>query len=244
VLGHQLVIVSDAHLGDGAAGTEDALLSFLDALPTLGDCLLVNGDLFDFWFAWRRVIPRSSLHVVSALARLRRRLPVVMTGGNHDRWGAEFWKTELGIDFHPLAAEFQVAGRQVLAIHGDGITENRRSARLLYHVTRHPATVAIFHALHPDLGLWLVDRLTHRLGNTVLDPVVLERAAERQRLWAETRLREDPALGLVVMGHTHRPAASEPAPGRHYLNPGAWFDGFRYGVATGSTVELKQFGAS
>jgi UDP-2,3-diacylglucosamine hydrolase len=241
VLGHQLIIISDAHLGDGPPETEDALLSFLDAVPSLGDCLLINGDLFDFWFAWRRVIPRSGLQVLSALARLRRRVPVVMTGGNHDRWGAEFWKTDLDVDFHPLTAEFQVGGRRVLAVHGDGITETHWSARLLHRVTRNPAAIAMFRALHPDVGFWLVDRLTHRLGNTVRDPAVLDRAAERQRLWAEARLREDPGLGVIVMGHTHRATATEPAPGRHYLNPGAWFEGFRYGVATGATVELRSF---
>jgi UDP-2,3-diacylglucosamine pyrophosphatase LpxH len=63
-------------------------------------------------------------------------------------------------------------------------------------------------------------------------------------VWAETRLARDPSLGLLVLGHTHRPALTEPAPGRRYLNPGAWFDGFRYAVATERVVELRRFGAA
>ena len=83
----RLVIVSDAHLGSVPDRVEEAFLAFLDHVPALGDGLLVNGDLFDFWFAYRRVIPRAGIRVVARLAELARRLPVAMTGGNHDRWG-------------------------------------------------------------------------------------------------------------------------------------------------------------
>ena len=70
VLGRTLVIVSDAHLGVASPDTEEALLEFFDAVPGLGDCLLINGDLFDFWFTYSRVIPRRGFHVAAALARL------------------------------------------------------------------------------------------------------------------------------------------------------------------------------
>ena len=75
--------------------------------PTLGDCLLVNGDLFDFWFSYSRVIPRRGFHVAAALARLRRRLPIVMVGGNHDRWDSDFWERDLGLDFQPAPRYFR-----------------------------------------------------------------------------------------------------------------------------------------
>ncbi|MGH7703868.1 MAG: hypothetical protein ACREMO_12305, partial [Gemmatimonadales bacterium] len=75
----------------------------------------------------------------------------------------------------------------------------------------------------------------------VREQETLDRAAVRQREWAERELAARVELGLVIMGHTHRPALSEPAPGRQYLNPGAWLDGFRYAVATEAGAELKQF---
>ena len=61
MLGHTLVVVSDAHLGVTPPAVEEALLAFLDRVPQEGDCLLVNGDLFDFWYSYGRVIPRSGL---------------------------------------------------------------------------------------------------------------------------------------------------------------------------------------
>ena len=99
-------------------------------MPQEGDCLLVNGDLFDFWYSYGRVIPRRGFHVAAALARLTRRLPVLMVGGNHDRWGGDFWQRDLGVRFDPRRLTFRVGGRQVAAIHGDGLSETSRLGTL------------------------------------------------------------------------------------------------------------------
>jgi UDP-2,3-diacylglucosamine hydrolase len=244
VLGHSLVMVSDAHLGAASSGVEEALLDFLEAVPTLGDCLLINGDLFDFWFTYSRVIPRRGFHVAAALARLRRRLPIVMVGGNHDRWDSGFWQRDLGVNFNPLRATFQLGRRTVTAIHGDGLAEPRWQARLIHGVIQHPATAAIYRLLHPDLGLRLVDRLSPILGDHTIDETKLARAAARQREWAERLLATEPQIGLLIMAHTHRAVLSTSAAGRQYLNPGAWFDGFRYAIATEFGAELRRWGAT
>lgn len=241
MLGHTLVIVSDAHLGVASPSVEEALLEFFDAVPGLGDCLLVNGDLFDFWFTYSRVIPRRGFHVAAALARLRRQLPIVMVGGNHDRWDRQFWERDLGLCFNPHRATFEIGTRQVTAIHGDGLAEPRWQAKLIHRVIQHPATAAVYRVLHPDLGLRLVDLLSPVLGDHTVDEAKLTRAAARQRNWAERLLAEESAVGLLIMGHTHRAVISEPAAGKQYLNPGAWFDGFRYAVATESGAELRCF---
>jgi len=241
VLGHTLVVVSDAHLGVAPPATEEALLEFLDAVPSLGDCLLVNGDLFDFWFSYSRVIPRRGFHVAAALARLRRRLPIVMVGGNHDRWDNQFWERDLNLRFHPLRATFEIGRRKVMAIHGDGLTETRWQAKLIHRLIQHPATAAVYRILHPELGFRMVDLLSPALGDHTQDEATLTGAAARQREWAERLLGEEPAVGLVIMGHTHRAVVSEAGPGRQYLNPGAWFDGFRYAIATESGAELRRF---
>jgi UDP-2,3-diacylglucosamine hydrolase len=241
VLGHTLVVMSDAHLGVASPATEEALLEFLDAVPSLGDCLLINGDLFDFWFTYSRVIPRRGFHVAAALARLRRLLPIVMVGGNHDRWDNQFWERDLNLRFHPLRATFEIGRRKVVAIHGDGLTDTRWQAKLIHKLIQHPATAAIYRILHPELGFRIVDLLSPALGDHTHDEATLTRAAARQREWAERVLRDDPSVGLVIMGHTHRAVVEEAGPGRQYLNPGAWFDGFRYAVATESGAELRSW---
>jgi len=241
VLGETLVVVSDAHLGYAPPPVEAALLEFLDAVPSLGDALLVNGDLFEFWFAYATALPRHAFLVAAALSGLRRHVPVLMVGGNHDRWGLDFWERDLGIRWHRERLEFTVGGRRGVALHGDGVTHTRRRTRLLHRLVTTRAATAVYRALHPDLGFPLVHRLSARLGEHGLFGPSVDAAAARQRAWAEQLLADDPALGLVVMGHTHRAAVVEVAPGRHYVNPGAWFDGFRYAVVTARTAELRRF---
>ena len=242
MLGHQLVVVSDAHLGAASPDDDAALLAFFDQVPSLGDCLLVNGDLFDFWFSYRRVVPRTGFLAAAALAMLGRKLPVIMTGGNHDRWGDSFWSREVGITFSPGEVRFAVGRSEVLALHGDGVAEEHRSAVVMHHLTAHPATAALFRALHPTFGLWLVDRMSRHLADSTRDPAVLDRAQARQRAWAEARMTREPAVDTLVMSHTHRPATARLDAERRYLNPGAWIEGRRYAVITDTTMELRAFG--
>lgn len=121
------------------------------------------------------------------------------------------------------------------------MAEPRWQAKMIHRMIQHPATAAVYRVLHPDLGLRLVDLLSPVLGDHTVNEAKLERAARRQREWAERILSEDPTIGLLIMGHTHRAVLSEPATGRQYLNPGAWFDGFCYAVATESGAELRRF---
>jgi UDP-2,3-diacylglucosamine hydrolase len=237
----RLVVVSDAHLGAVPESVETRLLAFFDAVPDLGDALLVNGDLFDFWFSYGRVVPRHGFRVAAALARLAGRVPVTMVGGNHDRWDRGFWRTEVGIDFHATRAEIAVGERRVLAMHGDGLTDRRWSARLVHGLVSHPVTSALYRAVHPDLGFPLVQRLAPHLGDNKAGEEPRERAAARQREWAESALRRDDAPEVLVMGHTHRAALEEPVPGRRYLNPGAWFDESRYAIVAEAQEELRRF---
>ncbi len=241
MLGKTLVVVSDAHIGAESREATESFLAFLDRVPTLGDCLLINGDLFEFWFSYRRAIPQAGFLVAAGLAMLRRKIPIAMTGGNHDRWGHAFWEREANVLFDPDELRFAIGGRQIVAVHGDGATESRRSASIAHRVITHPITEGVFGALHPDFGIWLVGRLGRRLADGTTDPAALALAQARQGEWAQRRLAADPTIGVLVMSHTHQPRLEELHPGQHYLNPGAWIEGRRYAIVTADTIEAHRF---
>lgn len=241
VFSQRLVVVGDAHIGRESPDTTAALVAFLDAVPALGDGLLVTGDLFEFWFAYDRVVPRHGITALAALAQVARRLPVLLLGGNHDRYAGTFWERELGIRFAPQEARFTLDGRPALALHGDGLSDSHWSARALHRVLRHDTTVALYRTLHPDLGMWLVDRLSRYLGDRERTEAEVQEGVSRQAAWAAARMDAEPDLRLVVMGHTHRPATSVTVAGGLYVNPGAWFDGYRYAVVAGGAATLHQF---
>jgi len=238
----RVVVVADAHLGQVPRATETAFHAFLDAVPDLGDALLINGDLFDFWFEYGAVIPRRHFGTAAKLQTLRARgIPITFVGGNHDRWGGDFLTQDLGIAFHGGEAETDVAGRRTFVAHGDGLTEQHWSAKLMHRVTRHRITIRAFRALHPDVGFWIAHKLSGKLADTTRDDAVLDRAERAQAQFAQELLGRRPDLGLVILAHTHRPALAELGNGRAYLNPGAWLDGFRYAVVTRDSIELKTF---
>lgn len=237
-----VLVVADAHLGQVPLEVETAFHAFLEAVPSLGDALLINGDLFDFWFEYGAVIPRRHVGSVAKLLALRSRgVPVTFVGGNHDRWGGDFLIKDCGIAFYGGQAEIDVAGRRTFVAHGDGLTEQHWGGKLMHHLTRHPATVRLFRALHPDLGFWLAHKLSGRLADHTRNATVLDRAARAQVVFARDLLERRPELGLVILAHTHRPTIEQVAGGRAYLNPGAWFDGYRYAVVTRDKIELRTF---
>lgn len=237
---HETVFVlSDAHLGGVPDAVTSALHRFLATVPQRGDHLVINGDLFEFWFEYHSVIPRRAFPTLARLAAARERgVRLTLTGGNHDRWGRGFWQRELGAGFHPDAVELTLAGWRSLVAHGDGVAEQQLGARVLHAVTRHPLTAGAFRWIHPDLGHGLVQRMAGVLSQRTRDPAVLDQAAAAQDAWARARLTERPDLDLVVLGHTHRPVLASVGERRWYLNAGAWMDGFRYAVITERGPEL------
>ena len=242
VVPSRVVVVADAHLGQVAPAVQAAFHRFLEAVPDLGDALLVNGDLFDFWFEYGAVIPRKHFASVAKLQALRARgVPITFVGGNHDRWGGDFLTQDLGIAYHAGAAELDVAGRRAFVAHGDGLAEQHWSAALLHRITRHPLTIAAFRALHPAIGFWIADKLSGTLADSTRDAAVLDRAARAQAVYARDLLARRGELGLVILAHTHRPALETLPDGRAYLNPGAFLDEGKYAIVTRDAVELRTF---
>jgi len=240
-----VAIVSDAHLGHAPADAGTAFHAFLDSLPDLAEHLVINGDLFDFWFEYRRVIPRTAFPTLAALARMRSRgVQLTVIGGNHDRWGGDFWIREIGAAFHPQEVETTLGGRRVFLAHGDGLAETRWASRLMHRVTRNPVTVGLFRLIHPDVGYWLADRMSGVLAEQTRTPEALARAGAAQEAFASDLLTRRPELDLVVLGHTHHHVLKEVSTGRWYLNPGAWMLGYRYALLTAAGPELRSFKAS
>ena len=93
-------ILSDAHIGFAPDEVERAVVSFLRHVATEAKALVVNGDLFEFWFEWKTVIPRRGFRALAALADVvDAGVPVLMIAGNHDCWGGEVLRRDVGVDY-------------------------------------------------------------------------------------------------------------------------------------------------
>lgn len=237
--GERVVVAGDAHLGVGDPADEGAFHDFLAAVPDIGTRLLLVGDLFDFWFEYRAVIPRRPFRTLTRLAALvERGVPVDFVAGNHDRWGGSFWSRDLGIPFHGDGADLALAGRKTCVVHGDGLSDFKLGARVLHRMLRSTVTTGIFGLLHPNLGFAIADRLSDLLGESNRSGAAADAAAHAQERWARALLDRRPEIQLVILGHTHRCALLEHAPGRWYLNAGQWMGDRHYAVITAETIRL------
>ena len=238
-------ITSDVHLGAVPADTEASFVRWLEHVGSHASELLLNGDLFDFWFEYRRAIPRGHTRVLGALRALTDAgLPVTLLGGNHDWWGGSFLTDEIGLAFHPAPIRRHFAGLDTLVAHGDGLGDGDLGYRLLKLILRGRFTVGAFRWLHPDVGAWLADRVSRTGNRDHADNDSTKARAEFVRQWALARLEEDKALQLVLLGHTHLPVLEEVSPGRYYLNAGDWVYRRTYAVLSeGDPPQLLDWSA-
>lgn len=235
-------VVSDMHLGAIPESNERAFRAFLKEVPARADDLIINGDLFDFWFEYRSVILRRHFATLRGLAELvEGGVRVRLVGGNHDAWGGEFLRDEIGVELLEGETVLELRGRRTHLAHGDGLGTGDWGYRQLKRVIRGRAGAAAFRLVHPDMALKAVIRISGTAERHVSGPGAEDSRAEKLAEHAVQLLNADPRLDLVIFGHSHRPELREVDPGRYYLNAGDWIHHCTYGVVTSETVQLKRW---
>jgi UDP-2,3-diacylglucosamine hydrolase len=220
VLPGPVYVMSDAHLGFATRDIEHTLVRFLRYLDGRAGSLVINGDLFEFWFEWRHVMPRRAFRVLAALADLRERgVPIMMIAGNHDCWGGEILREDVGIDFRVAPWTGDLGGWRARIEHGDGLRgKEDRGYRLLRKVLRNPLAIRAFRLLHPDWGTALATRTSH----TSRTYQARDGGAGLRRSATE-RLERERDLRLVIYGHSHVAELTRVGSGV-YANAGSWLD--------------------
>ena len=218
-------IASDIHLGIVPRDTEDSFLRWLEHSGTIASNLILNGDLFDFWFEYRSGIPKGHDRVLEALRNLiDSGIPVTLMGGNHDWWGGPFLTEEIGVTFLRNPVLMDLAGFRTFIAHGDGLGSGNFGYRILRMMLRNRMIIRSFQWLDPDLGTALGNRISmtkHRLNSTEPSDGEYSRSRVLQE-WGRQKLKDHQELDLVVLGHTHIPIIEEIGPKRYYVNVGDW----------------------
>ena len=224
-------LASDVHLGAAPPEREAAFLAWLRAIPGAADHLVLNGDLFDFWFEFRTGVPKGHDAPLRTLRDLvDAGVPVTLMGGNHDWWGGRYLREVVGVEFLQDPVVRSYAGLRTLLAHGDGLGRGDLGYKLMRLVLRGSLTRFAFSQLGPEVGGWVAGRVT-KTPYRVHGPEPDDRhRAEALAAWARAALSEDPTLDLVALGHTHVPRLDEVEPGRWYLNTGDWVYHCTYAV--------------
>ena len=233
-------VISDVHLGHAPESVERALLAFLRSLPGRAGSLLINGDLFEFWFEWRSVVPRSGVRVLAALIDLRDAgMPMTMVAGNHDCWGGDVLR-DAGVDFMFGPLRGQLGGWNARVEHGDGLRPlEDRGYRMLRRVLRNRLAIRAYRMLHPDLASRLA------VGTSQTSRSYQPRDEGRGlRAVAMRELAANASLELLVYAHSHVAALERMPTGNVYANAGSWLDAYTYLVVTPEQIALRTWTGS
>jgi UDP-2,3-diacylglucosamine hydrolase len=152
--------ISDAHLGSSARASDDEprlerLIPFLrSVIDRKAERLYIVGDLFDFWFEYRHVMPWRHFRILAALREVTAHgIPVHFLGGNHDWWAGDAFREVAGLTVHHDAISVDHQGLRLRLHHGDGLASGTDSGYLfLKAVLRNRWTIRLLRLVHPDLA--------------------------------------------------------------------------------------------
>lgn len=240
---------SDFHLGVDARlpsrERERQVVRWLDRVAPEAERIFLVGDLFEFWFEYRRVVPKGFTRLLGKLAELRDGgLPVEVFTGNHDLWMFGYFEQELGIPVHHRPIRIEISGKTFFIGHGDGLGPDDKGYKRMKKVFSNPFCQRLFRWLHPDLG----GRLAHfASGQSRAATPPEERAwlgEEREWLlqYCHRKIDQGVEPDFFVFGHRHLPIDWRLKNGHsRYINLGEWMFFNSYAVFDGTDMQVLFF---
>lgn len=230
---------SDIHLGSGdsqqSRRTERIFTAWLDRVSEDAEAIFLLGDLFDFWFEYRRVVPKGFVRTLGKIAGLTDRgIRVVFFTGNHDMWVGDYLQRECGVEVHTMPGVVELAGKRLFLAHGDNMNIGGMPLlRFMNAVFRSRALRWLFSwCVHPDwavrFGNWWSGRSRKSHGESAPDPSVNGPLIEYARSHAATH----PGIDYYLFGHMHCCGDTDLG-GARVINLGCWRESPSYAVLDG-----------
>lgn len=245
-------VISDLHLGlqtDKPTDRERELL-FCQLLSHIeGDCqhLILLGDIFDFWFEYRHVVPRGHIRALGALARLADRgIPIDYFTGNHDMWLGDYLPSEIGVTIHRAPREMLIHDTRILLGHGDGLGPGGRGYKYLKMAFSNPLLQGLFRSLHPGLSFRIARGWSHSSRKAKKYRYSFKGKDEPLAIFTR-EMAEKGGPRLSIMGHLHSGSIyREPGGGNNHRDRalvilGEWITGASYLRITPETIEMLEF---
>lgn len=242
----KIYFTSDHHFGaptrERSLPREALFLEWLKEKEEDMGALFILGDLFDFWFEYKTVVPKGYVRILGKLAELKDKgIPIYFFVGNHDLWMSDYFETELGIPVYHHSVTFNINGTSFFIGHGDGLGPGDKGYKRMKKVFTHPFSKWLYRWLHPDIGVKLASYLSvkNKLISGDEDITFLGEDKEWLVLYAKRKL-ETQHYDYFVFGHRHLPMVIDLQNDSKYVNLGDWINYYTYGVFD-KTFELKEY---
>lgn len=243
----KIYFLSDFHLGapdyKSSLERERLIVRFLDEIKHDASEIFLVGDMFDFWYEYRKVVPKGHVRLLGKLAELSDAgITMHFFAGNHDMWMRDYFKKELGIDVYFEPKEFNRSGKIFLVGHGDGLGPGDHGYKRLKKVFRNPVSKWLFGILPPVAGMGLANYLSRRsrAQTGASEEVFLGQDKEWLILYCKEILKQK-KIDYFIFGHRHLAIDHKLNETSRYINLGDWIRYYTYAVFDGNALELKSY---
>ena len=243
----KIYFLSDFHLGapdhTSSLEREKLLVQFLDEIQEDAEEIFLVGDMFDFWYEYRKVVPKGHVRLLGKLAELSDKgIQLHFFVGNHDMWMRDYFQQELNMPVYFEPKEFVFNGKSFLVGHGDGLGPGDHGYKRLKKVFRNPVSKWLFGILPPVAGMSLAHYMSRRsraqTGSS--EEVFLGEEKEWLIIYCKEVLAQK-KIDFFVFGHRHLAIDYRLNEDSRYINLGDWIRYFTYAVFDGENLQLKSY---
>ncbi len=240
----KIYFASDFHLGapsyESSLEREKRIVAWLEEVRVDAAEIFLIGDVFDFWFEYKRAIPKGFVRLQGKIAEITDSgIPVHWFIGNHDMWIFDYIPKELGVKMYKTEIEREFFGKKFMIGHGDGLGPGDRGYKFIKKVFRNRVCQWMFARLHPNFGIGLANFLSRksRVSTGQADATFYGEDKEMLIQFCKSKLSEK-HFDYFVFGHRHLPIEFELSANSKYINIGDWITYFSYAVFDGEKLEL------
>jgi UDP-2,3-diacylglucosamine hydrolase len=235
------LFISDIHLGPQAKEEEKVkerlLVKFLSFAKDNCDELFIVGDLFDYWFEYKRVYQKGYFRTLTALQDITESgVKLHYFIGNHDFLHRDFFTDEIGAILYPHPSEFILNDKRCFIGHGDGLVQNDIGYKILKSILRNNFLQKAYSIIHPDFGIWLASRTS----KSSREYTSSKDYGEGDGLFEAAKQKIDDGYDYVLFGHLHKRVLLNYKNG-YYINLGSWLDNPCYGKLSNGNFEIVEW---
>lgn len=243
--GKKVYFLSDFHLGvpdhRSSLDRERRIVGFLDQAKEDAAMIFIVGDLFDFWFEYRTVVPKGYVRILGKMAEITDQgIPLHFFVGNHDMWMNGYFEREMNIPVFFDTQEYEFNGKQFLVGHGDGLGPGDKGYKMLKKLFRNPVCRFLFSIIPPSIGMAIAHYSSRSSRYMTGDQD--DRFLGEDKEWLISYCREQlhrKHYHYFIFGHRHLPIDFELNRSSRYVNLGDWIRYNSYAVFDGHQLELK-----
>lgn len=242
----KVYFASDFHLGipnhRESLKREKLIVRWLDEISKDAQAIFLVGDVFDFWFEYKQVIPKGFVRLLGKLAEIADQgIEIVVFSGNHDLWLKNYLIDEIGVQIYHESQSYQIGSHSFYIAHGDGLGPGDRKFKFFKKTFKNPVCQWLFRWLHPDIGVAMAKRWSNGSRLAQLDdPLTFHGESE----WLMVHSKQVESIShhdYYVYGHRHIAGVHDMEGHAVYVNLGEWVTRSTYGVYDGNEFLLKSF---